>query len=360
MSEAKNKNGRPAKAKPPALYLRASGWKVWQTCALSLIVKDETPFPPEQDEFAAEGTKIHAAIEAELKGHGHEYKAREFYDVETEAVIDFAVRVTKSEAAGLPVRCEVFNDCKIQGVTIGGTADAIIDGETVLTIVDFKTGWVKQEAENNEQLKIYAHLNAKRGQTSWRGVIINARLNSISMTGPHPFDKKYLAGLAADAKKRVAVVQTQVGNHCTYCPALARCKPVRAAIEKWLVPGADDGIKNRKDDWSEMLNLAKPADKLFKRIKSDALKYVELGGEIPGVSIEYSGGTRAWPKDLALPALAEKLGVEPGALLGEIPVMSPAQAEEKGVPREKISAVAIQPMRRGLKISLPKKAAEGK
>lgn len=346
---------RPKKAKPPALYLRASGWKVWQTCALSLIVKDETPFPPDADEFAAEGTKIHAAIEADLKGI-----TRERHDVETEAVIDFAVRVTKSEAAGLPVRCEVFNSTKITDVTIGGTSDALIDADEVLTVVDFKTGWVKQEAENNEQLKIYAHLNAKRGQTSWRGVIINARLNSISMTGPHPFDKKYLANLAADAKKRVAVVQTQVGNHCTYCPALARCKPVRAAIEKWLVPGADDGIKNRKDDWSEMLNLAKPADKLFKRIKSDALKYVELGGEIPGVSIEYSGGTRAWPKDMLTLDLAQRLGVK-SELLFETYVISPSQAEEKGVPREKISAVAIQPMRRGLKVTLAKKAtSEGK
>lgn len=344
---------RPKKVKPPALYLRASGWKVWQTCALSLIIKDETPFPPEADEFAAEGTKVHAAIEADLKGI-----TRERFDVETEAVIDFAVRVTKSEASGLPVRCEVFNSAKIQGVTIGGTSDAIVDGETVLTIIDFKTGWVKQEADGNEQLKIYAHLNAKQGQKEWRGVIINARLNSISMTGPHPFDKKYLAGLAADAKKRAAAKQVQVGNHCTYCPALARCVPVRDAIQKWLVPGADDGIKNRKDDWSEMLNLAKPADKLFKRIKSDALKYVELGGEIPGVTIEYSGGTRAWPNDLTVEALAVRLGCDVNDLLvGK--VLSPSQAEENGVPREKISAVAIQPMRRGLKISLPKNGVAG-
>ncbi len=348
-TKTKNKNGRPAKAKPPALYLRASGWKVWRTCALSLIIKDETPFPPEADEFAAEGTKIHAAIESDLKDI-----TRERFDVETEAVIGFAVRVTKSEAAGLPVRCEVFNSTKITDVTIGGTSDAIIDGETVLTIVDFKTGWVKQEAENNEQLKIYAHLNAKRGQTSWRGVIINARLNSISMTGPHPFDKKYLAGLAADAKKRVAAIQTQVGNQCGYCSALARCKPVRAAIEKWIQPGADDGIRNRRDDWSAMLNLAKPAEKLFDRIKSDAMKYLELGGSIPGVAISFSGGSRAWPRDLILADLAQRLGVKTETLV-DVKTISPAEAEKRGVLKEKIQAIAIQPMRRGLVFQVVKK-----
>ena len=87
------------------------------------------------------------------------------------------------------------------------------------------------------------------------------------------------------------------------------------------------------------------------------MKYVELGGEIPGVSIEMSGGSRAWPRDLTLDALAEKLGVKVSDL-SDSKTVSPAEAEKRGVPREKIQAVAIQPMRRGLKISAVKK--EGK
>jgi len=354
MSETK-KTTKEKKPKAPTLYLRASAWRVWQTCALSLIFKDVTPFPPAEDEFAAEGTKIHAAIENDIKGN-----FREKLDVETEAVIDFAVRVTRTEAQGLHIRTEVFNDARVGGVTIGGTSDALVDGEENLTVIDFKTGWKKQEAEGNEQLKIYAHLNAKRGHKTWTGVIINARMNSISTTGPHPFDAKYLTGLAADAKKRTAAKQVQVGNHCAYCPALARCEPVREAIKKWIAPGADDGIKNRRDDWSEMLNIIKPAETLFKRVKSDALKYVELGGEIPGVSVEFSGGMRAWPRDLSVAALAERLGVKQEKLIAAVEIVSPAQAEEKKiVTREKIQAVAIQPMRRGLKITVAKKA-EGK
>lgn len=339
---------KEAKKKPPALYLRASGWKTWQACSLSLILKDETPFKPEQDEFAAEGTKIHAAIESDLKG-----TTREKHDLETEAVIDFAVRVALTEAQGLPIRTEVFNSAKVKGVTIGGTADALIDAETHLTVIDFKTGWMQVDAAENEQLKIYAHLNAKQGQKTWSGVIINARLNTISQTGPHPFDKKYLPGLAADAAARVAKVQAQVGNHCAYCPALAVCKPVRTAIQKWLVPGMDDGIKSRKADWLEMLSLAKPAEKLFDRVKSDALKYIELGGEIPGVSVAFSGGSRAWPRDMTLEALSNALGVSVRELV-DTKTVSPAEAEKRGVPRDKIQAVAIQPMRRGLKVGAVK------
>lgn len=334
--------------KTPALYLRASGWKTWQACSLSLILKDETPFPPDSDEFAAEGTKIHAAIEAELKDLAHNLT-----DDESQPIVDFAVRVALTEAQGLPIRTEVFNSAKVKGITIGGTADALIDAETHLTVIDFKTGWMQVDAEENEQLKIYAHLNAKQGQKTWSGVIINARLNTISQTGPHPFDKKYLPGLAADAAARVAKVQTQVGNHCAYCPALAVCKPVRAAIQKWLVPGMDDGIKNRKADWQEMLSLAKPAEKLFDRVKSDALKYIELGGVIPGVSVAFSGGSRAWPRDMTLEALSNALGVSVHELV-DTKTVSPAEAEKRGVPRDKIQAVAIQPMRRGLKVGAVK------
>ena len=342
---------KEAKKKPPALYLRASSWKTWQACSLSLILKDETPFPPDSDEFAAEGTKIHAAIESDLKG-----TTREKHDLETEAVIDFAVRVALTEAQGLPIRTEVFNSAKVKGVTIGGTADALIDAETHLAVIDFKTGWMQVDAAENEQLKIYAHLNAKQGQKTWSGVIINARLNTISQTGPHPFGKKYLPGLAADAAARVAKVQTQVGNHCAYCPALAVCKPVRAAIQKWLVPGMDDGIRHRPTDWAELLNIIKPAENLFKRVKSDTLKYLELGGVIPGISFGFSGGSRAWPRDLSAAALAKRLGVTV-EFLTESSLISPAQAEKNGVSREAIQAVAIQPARRSLKIGAAKEGA---
>jgi len=347
MSEAKKKT-----KKAPAPYLRASGWKTWQQCALSLIIKDETPFPPEQDEFASEGTKIHAAIEAELKGG-----ARERLDIEQEAIVDFAVRVTRSEAGENAFKVESYHEQKTGQVKQAARIDVEIDEPDTITILDFKTGWKMVEAQNevngktipDTQLKMGAHLGHKRHHKFWRGIIINARLNHISMTGPHPIEKNYLKELAADAVKRVAAVQTQVGNHCAFCPALARCKPVRAAIQKWLVPGADDGIKNRKDDWAECLSLAKPAEKLFDRIKSDAMKYVELGGEIPGVSIEMSGGSRAWPRDLMLPELAAKLGVAREKMYEE-KIISPAEAEKRGVPREKIQAVAIQPMRRALRV----------
>lgn len=333
------------KKKTNSLYLRASAWRTWQTCALSLILKDETPFAPESDAFAAEGTALHAAIESELTG-----KARATLDVEHEAIVRFAVDATKIETSKNKIKCEQFIDYPAApAVKISGTADVVIDEGDTICIIDHKTGWKAVEAENNAQLKIYAHLFAGREHKKWRGVIINARLNSISYTGPHDIEKNYLRAIATDAKKRASAKQTKTGNHCAYCAALAICKPVREDIKKWLSPGADDGIKDRKADWQELLSLAKPAEKLFERAKADALKYIDLGGEIPGVGVEYSGGSRAWPRDLDTESLAARLGVAVETIT-ETKTISPAQAEKVGVSRDAIRAIAIQPTRRGLKI----------
>jgi hypothetical protein len=130
---------------------------------------------------------------------------------------------------------------------------------------------------------------------------------------------------------------------------LAVCQPFRNELEKWLSPGVEDGIKNRKEDWVRLLSIMKPAEKLFERVKADALKYLELGGELPGVSIDYSGGTRAWPAGLPVSEIAAQLGIDENALYDK-KIISPAELERRGVPREKINAVAVQPTRRTLKV----------
>jgi CRISPR/Cas system-associated exonuclease Cas4 (RecB family) len=333
--------------KSESLLLRASSWRTWQKCALSLKLKDESPFrekDTKEDEYAAEGTRIHAAIEADLKG-----QSREKFDVETEAIVSFAVNAAKTEASSDKLESEVFASVLKRGVTIAGTADAVIHRDDELVIIDFKTGYKEISAESNEQLKIYAHLLQRQGQKTWRGIIVNARLNSLSYTGPHEFEKRYLSGIITDVLQRLKSKQHVVGSHCAYCSALAVCQLFRVELTKWLIPGIEDGIKNRKEDWVRLLALIKPAEKLFERVKADALKYIELGGELPGVSVEFSGGTRAWPTGLPAAEIATQLGVDESALYDK-KIISPAELERRGVPREKINAVAVQPMRRTLKV----------
>lgn len=341
------------------LFVSPSLWQTWSKCALSLQ-SVKSPFSTASDDYAESGTNIHAAIAEDLRS-GCAWKEN---DPDDAAVIRFAVETTKSikestEADAGKVAIFIEHSVKktVKGVTIGGTADyalvpyAIERDDKCITIVDHKTGWKEVEAEGNLQLKIYAHLFAQefKGTTKWKGVIINARFNSTSYTGGE-IDPKFLPSLATDLKKRTAEGQFQVGNHCAYCPRLTTCAKLRKEVEKWLVPGAIDSLSRDPENLAAALRLAKPAEKLFDTIKKEAQLFIDLGGVIPGVSVEYSPGNRTWPQDLSVATLADKVGLKIKDFIVEKPV-TPAEAERRGADKEAIDAITLRPPRKGFKFS---------
>ena len=78
--------------------------------------------------------------------------------------------------------------------------------------------------------------------------------------------------------------------------------------------------------------------------------YIDLGGVIPGVTVEYSPGTRTWPKDLPCRGLAEKLGINIHDMIEE-KIISPAEAERRGANKDAVNAIAVRPPRKGLKFN---------
>lgn len=332
------------KTKTNKISPRPSQWRVWSKCALSLTFPPPSEFEYTGDTYADEGTLLHAAIEASLKNQ----KVENALTVEQQAIVNFAVHAAQNEFGHGDFETEKSLKKVVGGVTFAGTADAMQIEDDTIIIVDHKTGWKDVPAENNLQLKIYAHLAATPKAKNWRGVIINARLNTINFTSG-VIDPKFLATLAADVKKRVGAKQTKTGEHCTTCPALSICHLVRVAIKKWLEPAATDGIKNRKADWLELLSLAKPAEKLFERVKTDAKTYLELGGKIDGVSISVDAGNRAWPRSFDVAALAAVLDTTVEELTVK-KIISPAEAEKAGIDKDKINAIVIRPARQSLKI----------
>jgi hypothetical protein len=181
----------------------------------------------------------------------------------------------------------------------------------------------------------------------WHGVIINARFNSTSYTGGE-IDNYYLADVAKDIITRTAKKQFLTGNHCAYCQRLSTCAKIRAEIVKWIKPGAIDSITRTPEKLAEALRLAKPAEKLFETIKKEAQLFLDLGGVIPGVAVEYTAGTRAWPRDLAVAEIAKQIGVDENEMY-DAKVISPAQAEKVGANKEAINALAIRPPHKGFK-----------
>jgi hypothetical protein len=75
---------------------------------------------------------------------------------------------------------------------------------------------------------------------------------------------------------------------------------------------------------------------------------MDLGGAIPGVSLEFTAGTRAWPRDMEVKEIAGKIGIDENDMY-DTKVVSPAQAEKAGADKDAINAIAIRPPRKGFK-----------
>jgi hypothetical protein len=347
---------KPTGAKP-ALFVSPSAWMVWEKCALSLQAV-RTPFMLERDEYAKKGTELHALIANALKGYPSIPS-----DPDDAALVRFAVETVRQELGGNNnYAVESPLSIKIKNVLFSGTPDVLatciscgdsMEDDTII-VIDHKMGWREVEAEGNNQLKLYAHIKAATSGTRmsngfkyWKGIIINARFNSVAYTGGE-IEPNYLSNTAIDLNYRSLKKQFATGNHCAYCPRLSTCAKIRAAIAKWIKPGAIDSITREPERLAEALRLAKPAEKLFETIKKEAQLFIDLGGAIPGVAVEYTAGTRAWPRDMGVAEIVSKIGINLNAMY-DMKVISPAQAEKIGADKDAINAIAIRPPRKGFK-----------
>ena len=335
--------------KPIPLFVSPSAWQTWGKCALSLQNLKTTLMPDDTDEYAKAGTNLHLLIADALRNGLHD--VREYGD--DGPLVRFAVETTLAEKGDqcTALVVERYMETKKTGVTISGTPDCLIPEGDTITIIDHKTGWKEVEAEGNHQLKIYAHLYVLKNKRikKWRGVIINARFNSTSYTGGD-IEPKYLTSVINDLKKRTAEGQHKTGNHCAYCQRLTICKMLRNEVVKWLAPGAIDSLTRDPERLAEALKLAKPAEKLFDTIKKEAQLYMDLGGIIPGVTVEYSAGTRAWSKDLTVEKIAHCILISPDKMI-EQKLISPAEAERRGANKDAVNIITIRPPRKGLKFN---------
>lgn len=335
-----------AVSKAAPLVVSPSAWMVWEKCALSLQAV-KTPLVLERDEYAKEGTRLHDLIAETLRYSAH---SPVIADTEDAALVRFAAETVRRELNGnMNYAVENSLSVKVKDVVFSGTADCIVTEGNAVTVIDHKMGWREVEAEGNSQLKLYAHMAAAADEKieRWKGIIINARFNSVSYTGGE-IDNYYLANTAKDILTRTAKKQFQTGNHCAYCQRLSICSKIRAEIVKWTKPGAIDSITRTPEKLAEALRLAKPAEKLFETIKKEAQLFIDLGGAIPGVAIEYTAGTRAWPRDMNRLDIATRIGVKIETMIEET-FKSPAQAEKAGADKDAVNAIAIRPPRKGFK-----------
>lgn len=215
----------------------------------------------------------------------------------------------------------------------------------VLTIIDYKNGVVGVDAEENEQLRIYAaaSIYTYNLPAEWiRYVVVQP--NDFR---PVPRVKPWYetaAALFAFAQRVAAIPfgpkNFVAGSQCTYCPLFGRCPASRDLLRdvSALVAGLMTADQVSPAQRALFLACAKPIKDAFDGAQKVWAKQALAGQAQPGLKVVTALKHKAWTNVTAARALVlEKLGSD------GLDVPTPAQAIERGIPEDTVNAMAPRP-----------------
>lgn len=214
----------------------------------------------------------------------------------------------------------------IPEMNVWGTCDFWAEIGTTLHIVDYKHGaGIPVAAEGNPQLLLYAYgflaNTSKYTQVSLTIFQPRAQKKNTIDTVVYPCQKVKEFGDYVQETILFDKSPPRTGDHCRYCPAVLVC-PARANELRRLAEMTDP-------DLADPINLrfAIAAEKrvmeLIEKAKKIALKRLQMGADIPGLTLVEGPGRLTW-KDGAIEALREKFG----DMAFETTAMSPARVRD--------------------------------
>lgn len=244
------------------------------------------------------------------------------------------------------VLCEQPIDWRTRsGVWIRGKYDVSFVREGRLYIDDLKYGWGIVEVQNNWQLIGYAI-----GEVIRRGIAFEKIVLRIRQPRPHHEDGDCrewvltyaeLLGFKEQIEKRFQEIvdglkTLQTGPQCKYCAATREACP---AFNRLFYRALEVSTEFTQDQIDEA-ELARQLDHVNRavdviKIKMDSLKELAVsriknGKIIPGYITESSYGDRKWKSGIS-PQVVEVLT---GKKIIKQEMLSPAQAEKAGVPKD--------------------------
>jgi len=215
----------------------------------------------------------------------------------------------------------------------------------ILTIVDYKNGYVGVDAEENEQLRIYAAASIYTHSlpVKW----IRYAIVQPNDFRPVPRVKQWYESAQElwEFAARVAAIPTGpkkfvAGEQCTYCPLFGRCEASRDILRDVaaLVAGLMTPDQVTPAQRALFLACAKPISDAFKNAEKAWSKAALAGDVQPGLKVVTSQRHKAWSNPTAARAfILEKLGVD------ALDLPSPAQAIERGIDEATVNAMAPRP-----------------
>jgi len=359
MPKNARKIAKPVKSKKDPIRLAASKANQWYYCPGFLTLeKNNNIF--ESRENAIKGTLVHKLAEDFFSHFGYKddiskdiilnipaFKIEELltYEKEKEDILKYIhfyhqrinldIETMQDEEGFISSEILIEDRRQFNGPDFILTAisDATIifrfKSKIIIHIYDLKTGYVEVGAQNNLQLFLSGLLVAKDilGKSKLpieiKGTIIQPSLNIIS-SETFPFIPEILETLWQPKDAKIF----EVGPHCLYCDYKDVCPTFQKAVKKYLNPKFQDQSFDRREKWTELLDIAGPMIKLFEQVKSNAYQAAQLGVDIPKYSLTDKPGRRTWNGELTPRAIAKKLGFEEDDV-SELKLSSPKTIDDK-------------------------------
>lgn len=309
---------------------------------------------PEQESgpAAEEGTAAGELLERMLLGKDIPAQARNgvyFNDEMRFHLLPIVEEINANRSS--EVLCEQRIDWQSRsGVRIRGSYDISYIRNGHLYIDDLKYGWGIVEVKDNWQLLGYAIGEVIRRQTLFDKIVLR-----IHQPRPHHEDGStrewvltYAELLAykerIDARFDSIVAgynKLETGKQCRYCAASAEACPAFNRLFYRAIEVSTEFVQDKIDEaeLSRQLDQAARAAEVLK-IKFDSLSQLATsrikGGKIiPGYISEPSYGDRKWKEGIS----PEVVKVLTGKDITKTQMLSPAQAEKVGVPKEFVNSL---------------------
>jgi hypothetical protein len=297
-----------------------------------------------------EGTEAHAEIERLLRPLAEHGLAEFIIDPEHPAFLgiglmfDYVRQLVRPMSTGDRIWIE---ERVALTEHIWGRPDVIYWNATecVLTVADYKNGHVGVDAEENEQLRIYAAaiILAHQLPVKW----IRYAIVQPNDFRPVPRIKQWVepAETLYAFANAVALIPHQPktftpGAHCTYCPLFGRCEATRDILRDLsaLIAGLMTPDQVTPEQRALFLICEKPIKDAFAHASKAWKELAMKGEEQPGLKMVESSKHLAWNNPAAARALVvNTLGVD------ALDVPSPSQAIERGIPEATVHQWATRP-----------------
>lgn len=358
--------------------IHCSGLSRPMTCAGSLFFENLPPQPTNSAAMA--GTACGELLQMRLEGrvtsdihigiasNGVEFdEDMQFYSLEVAKDI---LKRAKGQ-----VLCETKIDWQTRsGIIIAGKYDAsYVDHTGKLCIDDLKYGWNIVDVKEDWQLIGYAIGEIIRRQQVFQHIKL-----TIHQPRPHHEDGptrsweityEQLLGYKEQIEARMLEIVTGhrdlvTSNKCKYCPAAlnAACPALGRAVfhgvDYILSDWKQDSLNNQAI--AEQMDMFGRIQDLFKiqfdSLEALALSRIQNGEIVPGYTTKESFGDRQWKKTVTPEVIKVLTGVD----ITKKEMMSPAQSEKAGVPKELVKDF-VDRYFKGVKVvkgNANKKAAE--